>query len=134
MEVTIVTTSAERDEMKRTLDGYQKVVSNEITPDEFRRGYPHKVWIDTELCAMQYAGLPFLVVDNRDGECFCEDFATLDGAVLYATDVYMTPEHQEDWDYMGAVRDGGDIRYRLERREKGDTAPRETDTKGGSPS
>lgn len=114
MEVTIVTTSAERDEMKRTLDGYLKVVSNEITVDEFRREYPRKVWIDTELCRSHDAKMPFQVVDNREGECYCEAFATLDGAVLYATDVYMTPAHQKDWDYMGAVRDGGDLQYRLE--------------------
>ena len=120
MEVTIVITTAERDEMKRTLDGYMKAENGEITKEEFLRDYPRKVWIDTELCQSHDAKLPFLVVDNREGECWCEDFATLDGAVLYATDVYMTPEHQEDWDYMGAVRDGGDIRYRL---EEGDAAP-----------
>lgn len=114
MEVTIVTTSAERDEIKRTLDGYLKMADNEITPDEFRRDYPSKIWIDTELCQSYDARKPFHVMDNRDGECYCEDFATLDGAVLYATGVYMTPEHREDWDYKGAVRDGGDIRYRLE--------------------
>lgn len=131
MEVTIVTTSAERDEMYRTLDGYLKIEDGEITSDEFRRDYPHKIWIDTELCNSHDAVMPFRVVDNRDGECFCEDFATLDGTVLYATDIYMTPEHQGDWDYMGSVRDGGSIRYRL---EEGDAAPREDLTEGGSPS
>lgn len=129
MEVTIVTTTAERDEMKRTVDGYLKVAENEIKRDEFLRNYPRKIWIDTELCQPHYNGMPFLVVDNRDGECFCENFATLDGAILYATDVYMIPEHQEDWDYMGAVRDGGDLLHRL---EEGNDAPRETRTKGGS--
>lgn len=88
MEVTIVTTTAERDEMKSTLDGYAKMTDGEITKDEFRRDYPNKIWIDTELCKSHDAGLPFMVVDNRDGECFCEDFVTLDGAILYATDVY----------------------------------------------
>lgn len=122
MEVTIVTTTAERDEMKRTLDGYAKATSGEITRDEFLRGYPNKIWIDTELCQSYDAKLPFVVVDNRDGECFCEDFGTLDGAILYATDVYMTPEHQMDWDHMGAVRDGGDLLCRL---EEGDAASRE---------
>ena len=121
MEVTIVTTSAEREEMKRVLDGYLKVVNNEITSDEFRDNYPRKVWIDTELCQSHDAKLPFVVVDNREGECWGEGFATLDGAVLYATDVYMTPERQQDWDYPGAVKDGGDIRYRL---EEGDAAPK----------
>lgn len=117
MNVVIVTTQAERDEMIRTLDGYLKVVSNEITKDEFLRDYPRKVWIDTAECGNYDAHMPFQIVDNREGECFCEDFATLDGAVLYATDVYMTPEHQEDWDYMGAVKDGGDLVKRLEERD-----------------
>ena len=125
MEVTIVTTSAEREEMKRTLDAYADLVGNEMTKEEFKARYPRKVWLDTEECSSHRKSpdlLPFLVVDNREGECFVEGFATLDGAILYATDVYMTPEHQEDWDYMGAVRDGGDLRYRL---EEGDAAPRE---------
>lgn len=121
MEVTIVTTQAERDEMKRTLDGFLQIGDGKLTEGEFLRDYPRKVWIDTEMCQSRDARLPFQVVDNREGECWCEDFATLDGAVLYATDVYMTPEHQTDWDYPGAVKDGGDIRYRL---EEGDATPR----------
>lgn len=116
MEVTIVTTSAERDEMKRALDGYMSVVEGKITKDEFLRDYPKKVWVDTEMCKSHDAKMPFMVVDNRVGECFCEDFATLDGAVLYATDVYTGPTHQEEWDRVGALRDGGDILDRLEKR------------------
>ena len=120
--MTIVTTQAERDEMKRTLDAYADLVGGELAKREFMEKYPRKVWIDTEGCRDTPPDiLPFLVVDNRDGECFAEGFATLDGAVLYATDVYMTPEHQDSWDYMGAVKDGGDIRYRL---EEGDAAPK----------
>lgn len=123
MELTVVTTQAERDEMKATLNAYADLVGNGMTKEEFKARYPRKVWLDTEECSnpRKFSDLlPFLVVDNRDGECFAEGFGTLDGAILYATDVYMTPAHQEDWDYMGAVKDGGDIRYRL---EEGDAAP-----------
>ena len=122
MEVTIVTTTAEREEMRRTLAGHAKVAADEITSDEFRDNYPNKVWIDTELCTLHNVAKPFLVVDNREGECFCKDFATLDGAILYATDVYMTAADRKGWDYMGSIRDGGDLRYRL---EEGDAAPQE---------
>jgi hypothetical protein len=53
--------------------------------------------------------LPFTVVDNREGECFVEGFSTLDGAILYICDCYITCENQEDWDYMGAVKDRGGV-------------------------
>ena len=119
MQVTIVTTQAERDEMKQTLDAYADMVGNELSRKEFLEKYPRKVWIDTEECQnTSHDILQFLVVDNREGECLAEGFETLDGAILYATGVYMTPEHQEDWDYMGALEDGGDIVKRLEENEK----------------
>lgn len=113
MEITIVTTQSERDEMRRVLDGYYKVISGEIPKEEFIREYPMKVWIDTE--DLENDKHPsFTVVDNSCGECFEEDFCTLDGAVLYAAGVYYTCEHQDDWDYEGAVKDGGDIKKRME--------------------
>jgi len=113
MEVTIVTTKAERDEMKRTLNDYADL---KVSRKEFHEKYPRKVWIDTEACSDNCRDiLQFLMVDNREGDCFVESFDTLDGAILYATGVYMTTEHQEDWDYMGAVKDGGDILPRLNR-------------------
>lgn len=117
MEVTVVTTKAERDEMRRTLDMYADYIAGDVSRDEFLAACPRKVWIDTEECSSHRAlpdRLPFLVVDNREGECFEEDFETLDGAVLYATDVYLTPEHQEDWDRTGAVKDGGDLVGRVQ--------------------
>lgn len=125
MELTIVTTQAERDEMKATLDAYADLIGNGMTKEEFKARYPRKVWLDTEECSNRQRPRdlsPFLVVDNREGECFAEGFDTLDGALLYATDVYMTTERQSEWDYLGAVEEGGDIRYRL---EEGDAAPRD---------
>ena len=113
MELTIITTEAERREMRDTLNAYASYIDGDTPKEVFLHDFPRKVWVDTEECT-KGSHLPFTVVDNREGECFCEDFATLDGALLYATDVYTTPEHQETWDYMGAVRDGGDIVDRLE--------------------
>lgn len=119
MNIVIVTTESERDEMKRTLDAYCEIAEGKISRNEFLEKYPRKIWIDTEECSSETGDvLQFLVVDNREGECFAEGFDTLDGALLYATDVHMTPEHQEDWDYMGAVKDGGDIVKRLEERDE----------------
>lgn len=34
---------------------------------------------------------------------------TLDGAMLYAAGIKLTTENQENWDYMGALRDGGEL-------------------------
>lgn len=117
MELTIVTTQAERDEMKATLDAYADLIGNGLTKKEFMARYPRKVWLDTEECSncRRPRDLsPFLVVDNRDGECFAEGFDTLDGALLYATDVHTTTERQSEWDYLGAVEEGGDLVRRLE--------------------
>lgn len=119
MELTIVTTQAERDEMKATLNAYADLIGDKMTKEEFKARYPRKVWLDTEECSSHrnfHDLLPFLVVDNRDGECFAEGFDTLDGALLYATDVHTTTELQSEWDYMGAVKDGGDLKCRLEAR------------------
>lgn len=117
MELTIVTTQAERDKMKATLDAYADLPGNGMTKEEFKARYPRKVWLDTEECSNRRKFpdlLPFLVVDNRDGECFVEGFETLDGALLYATDVHTTTERQSEWDYKGAVEEGGDLVRRLE--------------------
>jgi len=38
------------------------------------------------------------VIDNRDHQCFTEDFATLDGAMIYASDLRTTCEGQIEWD------------------------------------
>lgn len=112
MQLTIVTTQAERDEKRRTLNAWADYIGGEMSREEFLRNYPRKVWLDM---SPRSSGdeLQFVVVDNREGECFCEDFATLDGAMLYATDVKTTSEYQAEWDYMGSLKDGGDIVDRL---------------------
>lgn len=109
MEITIVTTEYEREEYNKTLDARCAFVSNEITREQWEC-FPKKVWVD--LVSQDGSSL-FIVVDNQDSNCLVEEFQTLDGALLYATDCKLTTEDQEDWDYMGALRDGGDIIERL---------------------
>jgi hypothetical protein len=109
MEITIVTNEFEREECKKTVDARCAFVSNEITREQWE-GFPKKVWVDLE---SPDGPSPFVVVDNRDCNCWVEAFKTLDGALLYATDCKLTAEDQEDWDYMGALKDGGDIVERL---------------------
>lgn len=111
MEITIVTTEGEREEYKKTIDARCAFVNNEITREQWE-SFPKKVWVDLVLPS---GGTPslFMVVDNRDGNCWVEAFETLDGALLYATDCKMTAEGQEDWDCMGALKDGGDLTKRV---------------------
>ena len=52
------------------------------------------------------------MVDNTQGDCFVEEFDTLDGAMLYAAGIYLTSENQSNWDYMGALKEGGDLTER----------------------
>jgi hypothetical protein len=101
MEITIVTTEEEREEYKKTLDARCAFISNKITREQWEN-FPKKVWVDL---VNQYGSTLFIVVDNQDSNCFVEEFQTLDGALLYATDCKLTTEDQEDWDYMGALRE-----------------------------
>ena len=111
MEITIVTTEEEREEYKKTIDARCAFVSNEITREQWN-SFPKKVWVDLAH-PFGITSPSFLVVDNRDSNCWVEEFKTLDGALLYATDSKLTTEGQGDWDYMGALKDGGDIVERL---------------------
>ena len=115
MEITIVTTEEEREEYNKTLDARCDFVSNKITREQWE-GSPKKVWVDL-VNPDGRTSSPFIVVDNQDGNCWVEEFETLDGALLYATNCKLTPEDQEDWDYMGALKDGGDIIERLNNRD-----------------
>ena len=96
--------------MRKVMDAYADMTNGDITKEEFGK-LPRKQWLDFD---ENEKDLPFVVVDNREGECFVEGFATLDGAILYICDCHMTCEDQEDWDFLGAVRDNGGV------DEKGD--------------
>lgn len=111
MEITIVTQEWERDEYRKVVDAYGQVSCGSMTNEEYDK-LPRKVWVDLVNPGGRTSS-PFVVVDNRDGNCWVEEFKTLDGALLYATDCKITAEGQGDWDYMGALKDGGDLTKRI---------------------
>lgn len=106
MDITIVDNERDREEMKRVMDGHADMINGDISKEAWNdtERFPRKQWLDFDEDAK---ALPFMVVDNREGECFVEGFATLDGAMLYICDCYTTCEDQVQWDYMGAVKDRG---------------------------
>lgn len=110
MNVKIVTNELEMAEVNRVLDGHAALLSDKITRKEWEDAvvYPRETWM--YMIENDDERMPFVVVDNREGECFMEQFATLDGAMMYACDVYLTGEHQESWDYPGSVKDRGNLR------------------------
>ena len=112
MEITIVNNDADREEVMRVLDGHADMSNGDIDRFEWedRERFPRKQWLIVEdERASILSSLPFTVVDNRAGECFVESFSTLDGALLYLCDCHTTCEHQDDWDYCGAVKDRGGL-------------------------
>ena len=113
MDITIVDNPKDREEMKRVMDGYADMVYGDISKKAWNdtEKYPRKQWLDFD---EDEKAFPFTVVDNREGECFMAGFSTLDGAMLYICDCYTTCEDQDEWDYMGAVKDKGGL------DEKGD--------------
>lgn len=109
MNVEIVTDETGMEVVNRVMNGHASMISGDIGRKEWEdeARYPRKTWIYID---KNLGALPFVVVDNREGECFVEEFGSLDGAMLYACDVYLTGEYQESWDYPGAVRDRGNLR------------------------
>lgn len=102
MQFTFVTNDRERREYRRVIDAYSSFASGKMSKEEYGK-LPRNEWIDVVL---RNDGLQrsFLVVDNRTGDCWVEEFDTLDGAILYATDVVLTPDGSEDFDYEGAAK------------------------------
>lgn len=109
MNVKIVTNELEMAEVNRVMDGHAALLSDKITRKEWEDTvvYPRETWLYIDKDEYK---MPFVVVDNREGECFVEQFESLDGAIFYACDVYLTGEHQESWDYPGAVKDRGNLK------------------------
>lgn len=109
MNVKVVTEAYEMDVVNRVMDGHAALSRGDIDEKEWgdTSSYPRETWIYFDKDEHE---MPFVVVDNREGECFVEQFKSLDGAMLYACDVYLTGEHQETWDYPGAVKDHGGLR------------------------
>lgn len=120
MDLTIVDNDLDKKEMDRVMDGHAAKIDGECPDWDDVNKYPRKQWLwFSDMKGDERA--PFVVVDNREGECFVEQFATLDGAMLYICDCYMTCEHQYDWDYTGSVKDRGG--FDLKDGEEGEDVP-----------
>lgn len=121
MDVTIIDNLSDKAEMDKVLDAYYMYTDGELSGEEWHNSdkYPRKQWLNFDGSReAARAGEPFVVVDNRSGDCFVETFKTLDGALLYLCDVHMTTERQEEWDRAGAVSgNGGFCRDRREKEE-----------------
>ena len=110
MNITVAIQEYEMDEVKRVLKGHASMISGDISRYEWLKDevrYPRKTWLYLDAGEGR---MPFVVMDNRDGQCLVEQFETLDGAMFYACDVYLTGEHQDTWDYPGAVKDRGNLK------------------------
>lgn len=101
MEITVVSSEIERIEMLGVIDAYGRMEDGKMSKTDFNANVPTKVYIDYRKGEHN----PWLVVDNRGGECYTEDFATLDGALLYATDCHFTTDGVEKWDRNGAAEE-----------------------------
>lgn len=98
MEITVVSTEEERNEMEETVIAYSKVTTGEIGINDFLAKYKKKVWIDYDSDDGDYN---WIVVDNTEGRSFSSSFITLDGAMLYATGAKPTEFGQVKWDRYG---------------------------------
>lgn len=110
MDITIIDNPSDKAEMDKVLDAHYMYIAGKLSCEEWYDSdrYPRKQWLHfdgSEEAAR--AGEQFVVVDNRDGDCFVEAFKTLDGALLYLCDVHMTTEGQDEWDRVGAVSGNG---------------------------
>lgn len=104
MDLTIVNDDYNQEIVNRVMDAHDAYIDGECPDWNDEEKYPRKQWLFfSDLPGDELA--PFVVVDNRSGDCWVEQFSTLDGALLYVTDVYTTCEHQIDWDYHDAIKD-----------------------------
>ena len=99
MNITLVTSQYERQQLSKMLDSYGDYVAGRLSRAEWDT-YPKETWLDCTGKTKQ----PFIVYDNHDGQCYVEAFASLDGAVLYASGVHLTDESAKEWDFEGSVR------------------------------
>ena len=107
MELTIVSTKEEAAELARVDEAYSDYIAGKISKKEFKERTPRKVWLEVE--DWSRPGPCFMVCDNRDGECLVEEFFTLDGAILWASDVYTSTEKADEWDKVGQVAIHGSL-------------------------
>lgn len=111
MQVTFVNHEWERQEYRKVVEAYGVFSCGKMSKREYDK-LPRKEWID--IVGNDNGSRRFLVVDNRTGDCWVEEFDTLDGAVLYATDVYSTPPKiKGNFDFEGAVGVYGSLMPRI---------------------
>ena len=103
MQVTIVDNEIDAKELECVIGGYAEMINGDLSKEEWESDFPRKQWLKYE----KGAELPYVVVDNRDGQCFVEDFSTLDGAMQYVLDIRMTHEDQMEWDKEGMIKQIG---------------------------
>ena len=99
MDITFVTTETERNEYKHAIEECD-------TPKHMQKA-KRKVWVDLKVAGRGEVGQGtprYLVVDNREGDAWTEDFDTLDGAMMYALDHKLTSLHQHLWDVEGRMK------------------------------
>ena len=106
MDLTIVDNDYEQAVVDRVMDAHAAYIDGECPDWHDAEKYPRRQWLFFSGTRGDEA-MPYVVVDNRSGDCWVEQFATLDGALMYVTDVHLTCEHQNDWDYPGAMKDRG---------------------------
>ena len=98
MRIMLITSECERLRLSKLQDAYGEYIAGRLTKAEWDT-YPRETWLDCTGKSIK----PFVVCDNRDGECFIEAFSSLDGAMLYASGVYPTAVDANKWDYEGAA-------------------------------
>jgi len=106
MDLMIVDDDYDRAIVNQVINAHAAYIDGECPDWHDTKKYPRRQWLFFSDIQGD-KGTPFVVVDNRTGDCWVEQFATLDGALLYVMDVYTTCERQGDWDYFGAVKDRG---------------------------
>lgn len=106
MEVVIVSTRDELEEVEKVLDARADYISGDISEADWEK-QPKAVWLGVNNDSK--SDPQFWVCDNRSGDCFYEEFETIDGAIQYAVDIHMTNKNQEDWDKTGMLAHIGSL-------------------------
>ena len=98
MNLKLVTTGSERDEIVRMVDAYCEYRAGRISRNQWDE-FPREIWLD----CIGMSERPFIVYDNQDGLCFVEEFKSMAGAILYASGAKLTCEDSLEWDNEGSL-------------------------------
>lgn len=92
--IKIVECQADMDKFREMLDAHVKYGCSDENPTD------EGVFVAPNV-GKGFADLPWFVFDNRGHQGYLEDFATLDGALSYATDGHICCDRQHEWDNHG---------------------------------